>query len=67
MMEIDVMTDAEVLNELAQLKQGFTDAEAQLLDRRLRQRAYFTGWVGDPAKQSPRGVLYEARQIHDFT
>ena len=76
MSEIFSMTDEAVLDELGQLKATFTDAEQELFERRLRQRAH---WVGAPFNGDKRAVrkakvfhrvglttrdeLYEARQV----
>ena len=65
-MEIEAMTDNEVIEELAKLSGRFTKADFDRLEFQLRIRAACLHWTGNPLKMPPRAVLIEARAIVDY-
>ena len=63
MMEIEAMTDNEVIQELLQLQESFTDDDYTRLEFHLALKAGCLGWTGDPICQPPRSVLACARTV----
>lgn len=63
MIEINAMTDKEVLRELEALQDQFSERHFQRLEGELRIRAACLGWTGDPLQQPPREVLASARRV----
>jgi hypothetical protein len=63
MMEIEAMTDAEVMAELQRLQSRFTEDAFDELEMWLKVVAAVLHWTGDPLKQPARTVLAGARQV----
>ena len=63
LMEIEAMTDSEVLAELDALTEQFSAHDFEMLETALAFRAATLQWTGDPLKQPPRAVLMEARRV----
>ena len=63
MMEIEAMTDAEVMAELQRLQSRFTEKDFDLLENLLCIQAGCLCWTGDPLKQPARSVLVCVRMV----
>lgn len=63
MIEIEAMTDNEVMQELWALQGDFTEQDFDQLECNLVIRAGCLGWTGDPMQQPPRSVLASAREV----